>query len=59
MRTLELALIQYDWHPCKEEIFEHRDTHRGKMPCENIQGKDSHSINELERHEMDTSLIAP
>lgn len=51
--------IQYDWYPCKEGTFEHRDTHRGKMPCENIQGKDSHSINQLERHETDTSLTAP
>ena len=59
MKTFEWALIQYDWCLCKEGTFENRDTHRGKMPCENIQGKDSHSINQLERHEAYTSLTAP
>lgn len=56
MRSLEWALISNMIGVLVKREHLNTDTHRGKMPCENIQGKDSHSINQLERHKTGTSL---
>lgn len=34
VRSLEQALIQYEWYPYKKGKFGHRDMHTGRMPCE-------------------------
>ena len=69
MRSLKRALIQYDWCPYKKGTFGDRNTHTGRMLCENegrvwgdastSQGTQKTARKEPEteeKHETDSSL---